>query len=87
MGKAFEEIKRKLTENPVLYAPDYNAEFILQTDTSEKGLGVVLAQQKNNEEHPILFLCRKFTGAEKITVPPKGICSYNLKDKKFETFI
>ena len=65
MGEAFEAIKRKLTENPVLYAPDYNAEFILQTDASEKGLGVVLAQQKGDEDHPILFLSRKFTGAEK----------------------
>ena len=43
MGEAFEAIKRKLTENPVFYAPDYNAEFILQNDASEKGLGVVLA--------------------------------------------
>ena len=65
MEKAFREVKRKLTENPILHAPDYNHEFILQTDASEKGLGVILAQRKNNEEHPVLYLSRKFTGPER----------------------
>lgn len=65
MGKAFELVKRKLTESPILYAPNYQREFILQTDASEKGLGVILAQRKNSEEHPILYLSRKFTGPEK----------------------
>ena len=56
-------IKRKLTEKPLLYTPDYNAKFILQTDSSEKGLGVALAHQKDNEVHPIIFLSRP-TGGE-----------------------
>ena len=68
MEKAFIAAKRKLTESPVLYAPDYNCEFILQSDSSEKELGVVLAQKKNGEDHPIIYLSCKFTGPEKTIV-------------------
>ena len=66
----------------MLYAFDYNIEFILQTDASEKGLSVVLAQQKDNEEHPILFLSRKFTGERKNYSVPEKECAtiiYGLK--------
>jgi phospholipid-translocating ATPase len=63
---AFHELKRKLTEKPVLYAPDFSKEFIVQTDASEKGIGVVLAQKsKDNTDHPILYLSKKFTESEK----------------------
>ena len=49
----------------MLYAPDYNCELILQSDALEKGLGIVLAQKKNGEDHPIIYLNRKFSGPEK----------------------
>ncbi|GFX73372.1 retrovirus-related Pol polyprotein from transposon 17.6 [Trichonephila clavipes] len=31
-GKAFEELKAKLVTQPILFAPDFATEFILQTD-------------------------------------------------------
>ena len=68
MEKTFSAVKKKLTESPVLYAPDYNYEFILPSDASEKGLGVVLEQKKNGEDHPIIYLSSKFTGPEKTIV-------------------
>ncbi|GFX86807.1 retrovirus-related Pol polyprotein from transposon 297 [Trichonephila clavipes] len=34
-GKAFEELKAKLVTQPILFAPDFATEFILQTDASE----------------------------------------------------
>lgn len=40
MGKSFENLKIKLTEEP-----NYNVEFVIQTDMSQKGGGVVLAQR------------------------------------------
>ena len=64
--KAFNALKEKLTAKPVLYAPDYSKDFILQTDASDKGIGVIMAQRgENKEEHPVLYLSRKFTEAEK----------------------
>lgn len=41
---SFEEIKHKLIEAPALTCPDFNRTFILQTDASDVGLGVVLTQ-------------------------------------------
>ncbi|GFW98151.1 retrovirus-related Pol polyprotein from transposon 412 [Trichonephila clavipes] len=34
-GKAFEELKAKLVTQPILFAPDFATDFILQTDASE----------------------------------------------------
>lgn len=62
--KAFENLKDKLSKNPVLYSPDFERPFILQCDASNLGIGVVLSQMSGNDEHPILFLSKKFTSAE-----------------------
>ncbi len=45
--------------NPVLYSPDFEKIFVLQTDASEVGLGVVLKQEKGGELHPVVYLSRK----------------------------
>ena len=42
---AFDVLKIILFTAPVLGYPDFNREFILETDASLKGLGVVLSQQ------------------------------------------
>lgn len=52
MNKAFKLLKTKLTEQPILYAPDYNSDFVVQTDVLKKGA---------NSEEPIIFLSQKFT--------------------------
>ncbi|GFX31862.1 retrovirus-related Pol polyprotein from transposon 297 [Trichonephila clavipes] len=64
-GKAFEELKAKLVSQPILFAPDFVTDFILQTDASEVGAGVVLSQRIEGEEHPIVFLSKKFSKAER----------------------
>lgn len=64
--KAFDELKEKMANHPILYAPDFNKEFLLQTDASNSGMGVILAQKNDQgEEHPILYLSKKFSEAEK----------------------
>lgn len=45
MGKAFEKLKKKLTGNPVMYIPNYEQDFIIQSDASDRGIWVVMAQQ------------------------------------------
>ncbi|GBM63012.1 hypothetical protein AVEN_12286-1 [Araneus ventricosus] len=48
--KAFKELKEKLSQQPALYAPDFNKEFILQTDASNSVMGVTLAQKDDNDK-------------------------------------
>ena len=68
--EAFEILKKKLTEAPVLAYPIDDARFILDTDASNYAMGAVLSQlQKDDEgnevERPIAFAGKKFSDAEK----------------------
>lgn len=54
-------LKTKLPNEPILYAPNYVLEFVVQTDTPDKVIGVVLAQTQRSEEQPIIYISRKFT--------------------------
>lgn len=58
---AFQNVRDALVTNPVLYSPDFEKIFVLQTDASEVGLalGVVLKQEQGGELHPVAYLSRK----------------------------
>lgn len=62
---AFTRLKGSLTKFPVLHAPDFTREFLIQCDASDSAIGVVLTQIFDGEEHPIVFLSRKFSPAER----------------------
>lgn len=63
---AFETLKEKLTDKPVLFAPDFEKPFIVQTDASDVGMGAVLSQvDERGEEHPIVYLSKKFSDVER----------------------
>jgi hypothetical protein len=53
--QAFEDIKKKLTEAPVLHLPDFEQPFEVACDASHVGVGGVLSQQG----HPIAFYSEK----------------------------
>ncbi|WP_353817119.1 ribonuclease H family protein, partial [Acinetobacter baumannii] len=42
---AFQELKDKLTSQPVLRLPNHGQPFVLRTDASDVGLGAVLLQR------------------------------------------
>ncbi|KAI2644624.1 Retrovirus-related Pol polyprotein [Labeo rohita] len=63
--ETFQRIKMALTSEPVLRAPDFSCPFLLQTDASDTGLGAVLPQVQEGEEHPILYISRKLIPAER----------------------
>ncbi|KAG6922970.1 hypothetical protein G0U57_000322, partial [Chelydra serpentina] len=62
---AFQELKASLCRGPVLYSPNFDEGFILQTDASEVGLGAVLSQDVDGQDHPVLYISRKLFPREK----------------------
>ncbi|GBC41197.2 enzymatic polyprotein, putative [Rhizophagus irregularis DAOM 181602=DAOM 197198] len=64
--EAFEELKIRLMEKPVLDYPNFEKEFILITDASGERLGAVLSQKnEENKEFVIAYASRSLVGAEK----------------------
>ena len=57
--QAFNTLKNNLTKSPILCAHDYSKGFIVQTDASLIGAGIILTQKFSDDEHPILFLSKR----------------------------
>ena len=63
--KAFSMLKGLLCSEPILKSPDFEHEFILQTDISGRGIGAVLSQRNDaGVEHPVAFYSRKLLPRE-----------------------
>ena len=59
-------LKGKVQSTPVLVFLDFEKPFLLETDASREGLGVVLSQkQSDGQYHPIAFGSHSLTPAEK----------------------
>jgi hypothetical protein len=63
--EAFCRLKQLIVHAPVLRVVDQSKVYILQTDASDLGLGAVLSQIQDGEEHPIAFASRKLSPTEK----------------------
>ena len=64
--KAFDALKLALTTAPVLGYPDFEREFILETDASLRGLGAVLSQvDEQGKTHIIAYASRTLRPSEK----------------------
>lgn len=65
MRKGIPSAEKRLMDKAVLRAPNFENAFIVQTDALDTGMGVVLSQEnKRDEEHPILYLNKKFSEVE-----------------------
>ena len=51
---SFETLKKALITSPVLALPNFTKAFTIETDASDKGIGVVLQQ----DGHPIAFISK-----------------------------
>ena len=64
--EAFDMLKTRLIESPILAYPNFKRGFVLETDVSVKGLGAVSSQgQKDQRLHPVAYASRALSAAEK----------------------
>ena len=72
---AFDTIKEKLTQAPILRRPDYSREFELHTDWSGVGLGAVLVQRDDDgREYVIAYASRSNNRTERNYSSYAGEC-------------
>ena len=64
--EVFEALKQACMNSPVLASTDYTKDFLLETDTSKEGLGVVLSQkQEDRQFHLVAYGSQALTTHEK----------------------
>ena len=63
--EAFDTLKSALLSAPLLRHPDFSKRFYVQTDACGYGLGAVLTQKYEDGQHPILYLSRSLSEAER----------------------
>ena len=62
---AFDLLKKRFTEEPVLMMPDQSRPFQIESDASKVATGAVLTQlDSNGNRHPVAFLSKTFTDTE-----------------------
>jgi len=55
---AFDELRRRLFEGPVLALPSDVGTYVLDTDASDFGLGAILSQRQGDQEKVIAYSSR-----------------------------
>jgi hypothetical protein len=74
---AFEALKQKLLDAPILRRPDYKRPFELHTDWSSVGLGAVLVQRDDEgREYVVAYASRSCNRAERNYSSYQGECLY-----------
>ena len=64
--KAFDELKQRFTEEPVLLMPDRTKPFQIECDASKYASGAVLTQlDVNGDRHPCAFISKTFSPTER----------------------
>ena len=86
---SFDTLKTALINAPILKFPDYNKQFIIRTDACAEGIGGALLQKdEDGVEHPIHYISRTLTKAERnySTTDLEGTAVYYCADK-FKPYI
>nr|GEU67355.1 integrase, catalytic region, zinc finger, CCHC-type, peptidase aspartic, catalytic [Tanacetum cinerariifolium] len=86
--EAFQTPKRKLTEAPILIAPDWDLSFELMCDTSDFSIGAVLGQCQEKHFRPIHYASKTMTEAESnYTTTEKEMLAVVYIFEKFRSYL
>lgn len=80
----FETLKQALVTAPILAIPDFNKEFIVETDASKTGIGAVLM----HNSHPLAFISRSLGQKwQKLSVYKKELLAIVFAVQKWEQYL
>nr|GEV55763.1 reverse transcriptase domain-containing protein [Tanacetum cinerariifolium] len=86
--EAFQTLKRKLTEAPILIAPDWDMPFELMCDASDFAIGAVLGQRQDKHFRPIHYTSKTMTEAESnYTTTEKEMLAVVYAFEKFRSYL
>ena len=63
--RAFDALKRLVTSYPFLRNADFSKPFVLQTESSDRGIGAVLLQEHQGKKLPVMFIGKKLLHRER----------------------
>lgn len=87
-AEAFTRIKEQLISAPVMTCPNFDLPFQVQTDASDFGLGAVLTQTIDGNEHVISYISRSLTPNErKFSTTEKECLAVVWAVEKFRPYI
>nr|GEW07308.1 reverse transcriptase domain-containing protein [Tanacetum cinerariifolium] len=85
--QAFRTLKEKLTEAPILIAPDWDQPFELMCDASDFAVGAILGQRIEKHFRPIYYASKTMTEAEaNYTTTEKEMLAVVYAFEKFRSY-
>ncbi|GJU15031.1 reverse transcriptase domain-containing protein [Tanacetum coccineum] len=86
--EAFNILKKKLTEAPILVAPDWDLPFEIMCDASNYVIDAVLGQRKTKHFQPIHYASKTMTNAQpRYTTTEKELLSVVYAFEKFRPYL
>ncbi|GJV34225.1 reverse transcriptase domain-containing protein [Tanacetum coccineum] len=86
--EAFNTLKKKLTEAPILVAPDWDLPFEIMCDASDFAVGAVLGQRKTKHFQPIHYASKTMTDAQAhYTTTEKELLAVVYAFEKFRPYL
>nr|GEY42274.1 reverse transcriptase domain-containing protein [Tanacetum cinerariifolium] len=86
--QAFQTLKKKLTEAPILIAPNWDLPFELMCDASNFAIGAVLGQRHEKHFRPIHYASKTLTDAESnYTTTEKEMLAVVYEFEKFRSYL
>ncbi|GJT33643.1 reverse transcriptase domain-containing protein [Tanacetum coccineum] len=87
-GWRFRNVKEKLTEAPILIAPNWDLPFELMCDASDYAIGAVLGQRHEKHFRPIHYASKTMTEAESnYTTTEKEMLAVVYAFEKFRSYL
>nr|GEW70616.1 reverse transcriptase domain-containing protein [Tanacetum cinerariifolium] len=86
--KAFQTLKKKLTEAPILISPNWDLPFELMCDASDFAIGAVLEKRYEKHFRPIHYASKMLTEAESnYTTTEKEMLAVVYAFEKFQSYL